>query len=399
LPIGRPAGALLGAVLMVAAGALTPAESYAAIDGDTLILLFGMMLLTGELAEVGFFDRASGWLLRAGRTPRRLLVVVALGSGALSAFLVNDTVCLFVTPVLLVACRQAGLPVAPYLIALATSANIGSAATLVGNPQNMLIGTMSGLSFPRFLAIAGPAAALALALNAALLVLVYGRRLPVRLGSDSQAGDHAPARPPLGPMPPPPPLPPRFLLVCAALAAVVTAFFAGAHLGYATLTGAALLLCTHRRDASATLARVDWSLLVFFSGLFIVVAGLRTTGLVDLAWTAVAPHLDLGSPAGLVSFSTAMTVGSNLVSNVPLVMLAGPYLPSLGNPDAGFVLLAFTTTIAGNLTLVGSVANIIVAEGARASGGLGFLEHLRFGLLSTPLTLAAGVPLIACLAG
>ncbi len=390
--MGRPAGALLGAVLMVAVGALTPAESYAAIDGDTIVLLFGMMLLTGELAAVGFFDRASGWLLRAGRTPRRLLVVVALGSGLLSALLVNDTVCLFMTPVLLVACRQAGLPAAPYLIALATSANIGSAATLVGNPQNMLIGTMSGLNFPRFLALAGPAAAVALALNTALLVIVYGRRLPARLTAGPQTDSDAPARPPL------PPNPPRIWHVSAGLCAVIAAFFAGAHLGYATLTGATLLLATRRRDATATLARVDWALLVFFSGLFIVVAGLRTTGLVDSAWAAVAPHIDLKTALGLASLSAAMTAGSNLVSNVPLVMLVGPYLPSLGDPDAGFVLLAFTTTIAGNLTLVGSVANIIVAEGARDAGGLGFLEHLRFGLLTTPLTLAAGVPLIVWLA-
>lgn len=368
---------------MVAVGALTPAQSYAAIDGDTIVLLFGMMLLTGELADVGFFDRASGWLLRAGRTPHRLLVVVAVGSGLLSALLVNDTVCLFMTPVLLVTCRQAGLPVAPYLIALATSANIGSAATLVGNPQNMLIGAMSGLSFTRFLSLAGPAAALALAVNTALLLAVYGPRL--------SAIPETPARPAPGPHAP---MTPAFWWVTTALAAVIIAFFAGAHLGYATLTGAALVLCTRRRDAGAALARVDWSLLVFFSGLFIVVAGLRSTGLVDLAWSHLAPHLDLASAKGLATFSGAMAVGSNLVSNVPLVMLVGPYLPALGDPETGYVLLAFTTTLAGNLTLVGSVANIIVAEGARESGGLGFLEHLRFGLLTTPLTLLAGVWLI-----
>lgn len=385
LPIGRPAGALLGAVLMVAVGALTPAQSYAAIDGDTIVLLFAMMLIAGELGDLGLVSRASAAVVRAGHTPRRLLVVVALGSGVLSAALVNDTVCLFLTPVILAACRRAGLPPAPYLIALATSANIGSAATLVGNPQNMLIGTMSGLSFARFLALVGPAAAVALALNTLLLLAFYARHLPATIAAPP---DDAP----------PAPSPASSLAVTAIVLGVFAAFFAGAHLGYASLAGATAILVVRRRDAAAALSRVDWSLLVFFAGLFVVVAGLRTTGLVDQAWQAVAPHLELHTAGGLAAFSAAMTVGSNVVSNVPLVMLAGPYLPELGSPDAAFALLAYTTTLAGNLTLVGSVANIIVAEGAKSVGGIGFLEHLRFGLITTPLTLAAGVPLIVWLA-
>src|SRR5262249_55307048 len=145
LPLDRAAGALLGAVLMVAVGALSPEESYRAIDHNTIVLLFGMMLLTNYVDKAGFFEKLAGAILDLVRSPRRLLAVVAILSGVLSAFLVNDTVCLFLTPVVVALCRRSKLPMGPYLIAVATSANIGSAATLVGNPQNMIIGSLSGI--------------------------------------------------------------------------------------------------------------------------------------------------------------------------------------------------------------------------------------------------------------
>jgi len=389
LPIGRPAGALLGATLMVTVGALTPEEAYEAVDHDTIALLFGMMVIIASLAATGFFEAASDAVLRAARTPVRLLVSVSLLAGVLSAFMVNDTVCLFMTPVVVAACRRASLPMGPYLIALATSANIGSAATLVGNPQNMLVGSMSGISFSTFLAWAGPAAAVALLVNAGLLVLAYRRRVGAAFGAD--ADDH---RPPLTTCDRR-----RMTLVLVVVAAVIIAFFAGAHLGTATLAGAAFLVVARRRDGSETFARVDWSLLVFFVGLFIVVAALRQTGLVDDAWQAAAPALGYDTTPGLAGFVGFATVGSNVVSNVPMVLLTGPYLPLLGEPDLGWVLLAYVTTVAGNLTLVGSVANIIVAEGAGPHYELGFFEFLRFGLVSTLITLAVGVPIILATVG
>jgi Na+/H+ antiporter NhaD/arsenite permease-like protein len=382
LPIGRPAGALLGAVLMVALGVLTPAESFAAVDDGTIVLLLGMMLVTAYLDAAAFFDRVVGLLLRTCRTPWGLLVVVAVAAALLSAFLVNDAVCLFLTPVVVAACARARLPMGPYLIALATSANIGSAATLVGNPQNMIIGGLSGLGFVPFLARSGAAALAGLVVNVALLRAYYGRALPATL-------------PTLEPLEVPPAT--RGLArASVVLAGVVVGFFAGGHLGYTALAGAVALIVLERQEPRAAFARVDWALLVFFCALFVVVRGLASTGVVEAVWDRGAGRLDLSTPAGAGLFSALVALGSNVVSNVPLVLLAGPHVARLPGPQAelGWLILAFASTVAGNLTLIGSVANIIVAEGAKDRYTLGFFEYLRFGAVSTVLVLAAGVPVL-----
>lgn len=386
LPIGRPAGALLGAVAMVGLGVLTPKQSYAAINQDTIALLLGMMLITAYLDEAAFFDWVVSRFLAWCRTPWQLLLLVAVLSAVLSAFLVNDTVCLFMTPIVVLTCTRAKLPMGPFLIALATSSNIGSAATLVGNPQNMIIAHLSRLPFLRFLAVAGPAAAVGLLVNVGLLWLYYGRRLPDRLeveaaaagAQEEQARDPAKLR--------------RVLLV---VGLVVLGFLADCDLGYTTLAGACALIVLDRVEPRRAFERVDWTLLVFFCGLFVVVAGLERTGFVERVWTAARPNLDLSTTSGLDLFAVLVVVGSNLVSNVPLVLLTGPYLEGLGAPPlVGWGALAFVSTIAGNLTLIGSVANIIVAEGAKEHYTLGFVEYLRFGLVSTLLVLAAGLPVL-----
>jgi len=380
LPIGRPAGALLGAVLMVAVGALTPEQSYAAIDHNTIVLLFGMMLLTGYLSRAGFFEWAAVRVLSACRTPCQLLLTLSAFAAVLSAFLVNDTVCIFLTPVVVATCLKAGLPMGPYLIALATSANIGSAATLVGNPQNMIIGSLSRFPFGEFMVRSGAAVIAGLLINAALLWLYYRKKLPERFAE--------------APGPNPPVDRARLTLAGVVTVGVVTGFFAGLHLGYTTLAGVMVLVVAEREDSSDLFARVDWRLLVLFSSLFIVVEGLARTGIVEEAWAAARPQLSFDRPRGLFLFTGLMVLGSNVVSNVPMVLLSGPHLGELGSPQLGWVLLAFTTTVAGNLTILGSVANIIVAEGARKHYQLGFLDYLRFGLVSTVLVLAAGVPVV-----
>lgn len=382
LPIGRPAGALLGAFLMVVVGALTPAQTYAAIDGDTILLLFAMMGLVAYVERAGFFEWAAGHAIRRARTPRGLLVAVSLLSGVLSAFLVNDTVCVFLTPLVVLTGQKARLPLGPYLIATATSANLGSAATLVGNPQNMIIGGQSGLSFAAFAGLAAPAAALALALNTGLLLLYYGRVLgAATLEPPATTRPHGP----------------RLARVGIAVAGVIFAFFSGAHLGYAALGGLVALIVAERSDPQEIFARIDWPLLVFFAGLFVVVAGLAATGLVDAAWQAAGPWLSHGSASGLAALTALYVAGSNLVSNVPMVLLAAPGVAAEDSVLA-WVLLGFVTTVAGNLTLIGSVANIIVAEKARGAHELGFLEYLRFGLVSTLLVLAVCVPALVLLA-
>lgn len=377
LPIGRPAGALLGTVLMVLIGALSPKETYEAIDYDTIVLLFGTMTLTVYLERAGFFEWLARIILSACPTPVTLLWGVAALSGGLSAFLVNDTVCVFLTPVVVAACRRGELPPGPYLIGLATSANIGSAATLVGNPQNMIIGSLSGFPFGQFVLFAAPAAGIGLLLNMLLLYVFYYRRLP--------SGIHPSASPAA-------PVDRKHLLMALAVTVgVILGFFAGFHLGYTALTGVAFLILADRKDPRDIFSRVDWSLLLFFCCLFVVVHGLAKTGIVEWSWKESAPYLSFSNAQGLFLFSSLMTIGSNLLSNVPMVLLTGPHLHELGSSQLGWVLLAFTTTVAGNFTLIGSVANIIVAERARDHYTLGFREYLRFGLPSTILVLIAGV--------
>ncbi len=380
VPIGRPAGALVGAVLMVAVGALTPAQSYAAIDGDTLLLLFGTMALTVYLDRAHFFAVLAEVLLKRCRTGFGLLATLALASGLLSALLVNDTVCVFMTPLVIAACQRARLPLGPYLIALPTSANVGSAASLVGNPQNMIIGSMSGYGFGDFMLHAGPAAIAGLLVNVALLYVFYGRHLPREL-------------------PPPVNAPAvtrgaRLGWVVAVSLLVVVGYFAGLHMGYTTLAGVALLILGERAEPREVFARVDWSLLLFFAALFVVVAALERTGLIAAVWQHASAYMGLDTVGGAAAFTGLLAALANLVSNVPAVLLAGPYLSQQGAAPLGWVLLSYVTTVAGNLTLVGSVANLIVAERAKHVYGLGFVEYLRFGAAATVATLLVGVPVI-----
>lgn len=380
LPIGRPAGAMAGAVGMVAVGALTPEQAWHAVDGPTITLLLGMMLFTAYVERARLFDAVAVALLRARPSPVALLVAVATASAALSAVLVNDTVCLFFTPLVLTVCRQRRLPPVPYLLALATSANVGSAATLVGNPQNMLIGSMSGLSFARWLAVVGPATLAGFAAHLGFLVVTQrGRLVPDGVPDGAE---------------PPPALGREAALVGVVGAAILLGFLAGWDLGTTTLAGVVVLFLAHRREPTEAIGKVDGSLLLFFAGLFVVVAGLGTTGLPDRAWAALAPHVSLTTPAGLATVTASLALGSNLVSNVPLVLLVGDSLASLGHPERAWALLGFVTTIAGNLTLVGSVANIIVAEQAKGTVELGFVEYLRVGFPSAVLVLAVGVPVV-----
>jgi Na+/H+ antiporter NhaD/arsenite permease-like protein len=372
LPIGRPAGALLGAVLMVAVGGLTPRQSYERIDHDTIALLFGMMLITAHLERAGFFAWSGERLLVACHgSPRRLLGGLSLLAAVLSALLVNDTVCLFLTPIVVAACRRGGLPLGPYLLTLATSANIGSVATPVGNPQNMIIGNHSVL--------AGPVTLLCLGLNLLLLWAFYGRRLPARV-------EHLEGAPEVDPR--------RLRWVALVSAVAVAGMFLGWDEGWTAIGGGVALLVLLRDEPQEIFARVDWALLVFFSALFIVVGALDATGLVARAFQALTPHMHLDTAAGTATWTAGMLVGSNLVSNVPLVTLASPYMHQFGDPTLAWILLAFVTTVAGNLTLIGSVANIIVAERAQPEYTLGFVEYLLFGVPSTLLVLAAGVPFL-----
>jgi Na+/H+ antiporter NhaD/arsenite permease-like protein len=361
--------ALIGAILVLLFGVLTPNAAYAAIDWNTLSLLFAMMVFTTHLRLAGFFDLAGQALARSSRSPGWFLAILLLASALLSALFINDTVVLLLTPLIIRVTLAGGLNPLPFLMGLAVSANIGSMATPIGNPQNILIASTAGLGFGDFLGALTVPAIVSLAVAWGLIVLVYRKSW----------------RGAVQPLPPRPPRIHRALLVkCAvALAVMLTGFMLGWPLALAALAGAAVLLVTRRVNPGKVLAHIDGSLLLLFSGLFIVTRAVESTHGFQalLAWARPLLSENLGL------FSALSALLSNLISNVPAVMVLKPLIPGLADPHRAWIALAAASTLAGNLTLFGSVANLIVAESARRAGiTLGFVEYLKVGL---PLALAS----------
>ena len=384
LPLNRPAAALLGAVLMIATGVMTPERAYRAINYDTLVLLLGMMLISAYLYLAHFFEWAAGLVLKFSRTPERLLLYVTLTSGILSALLVNDTICLMLTPLVVAVIRRGKLPLLPFLIALATSANVGSVATLVGNPQNMIIGHFSGISFPEFSRTLLPAAVVGLAIN--FFILRYGFRKMLRETSISR-GEHRIPKLERG----------LFALVCVVFVSIFAGFLAGLNLAWTAMAGAALVMVLARRDTHDVLKLVDWHLLLFFAALFVVVDGLSDTGLPDAIYSRLQPIFGASVPAQAWNLAWFSVLGSNIFSNVPFVLVAGSWVARFTEPVLMWKVLALATTFAGNLTIIGSVANMIVVESARDHIQVGFWDYARFGIPITILTTAVGVVMLLVL--
>lgn len=386
MPVGRPAAALIGAVVMVMVGALSPAAAYQAIDGNTLVLLIALMALSSFLEQAGLFARLAELASASKLSPSALMTALVFVSGVLSALLLNDTVCIFLTPVVCAVCVRRGLPLGPYLLALATSSNIGSAGTLVGNPQNILIGSLGPLDFGGYARVVAPAALAGLFANALLLWLVFGRALARSVAGRMRV------------QPTPPEALPRIKLGPVLVASLVLCGYGtGHHLAFTTLAGVAALVVLSRREPTRMFESIDWPLIVFFAALFVVVSAFASTGYPDAAFKLAAPHLALYTNSGVAWLTSYTLVGSNLFSNVPLVMLTAPLLQTLADPERGFLLLGYVSTVAGNLTLLGSVANLIVAERARPHYELGFFEYLRFGVASTLVALVVGVPIVCLL--
>jgi Na+/H+ antiporter NhaD/arsenite permease-like protein len=395
--IGRPAGVLLGTVLMVFAGVVGPQQAFTLVNWDTIILLLGMMVITEHLAETGFFDLAVAWLERRRFGPAGLLAILVFGSGILSAFLVNDIVCVFFTPLLVLLLRRRRLPPLPFLVALATSSNIGSAMALTGNPQNMIIGALSGLAYGRFFLLMLPIGLLGLGLNYGLLLVLYRKAL-TGVPSDQaiaavQTDSGLPGAVGSGPDLEPgqglawPKYRRRTLFVSIL---VVLGFFVLPDLPWTALAGAVLLLFLCNRDEAAILRRIDWNLLLFFAGLFVVTGALQVSGATELISDSATRFLG-NSGRHIWLFGGISVLASNIFSNVPYVLIIADTLRQLPEPELMWYTLAFASTVAGNLTLIGSVANIIVAEKSRALHELGFFEFLRFSLPSTLLVTAMGL--------
>ena len=378
--LNRPAASLIGAVAMVVAGVLTPQQAYAAIDLDVIVFLLGLMLIVGYLEVGKFFEWAAESVVRRAGTPHRLLAAAVVGGGLLSALFVNDTVCLVVTPVLLVALGPLGVRPVPYLLGLAMGANVGSVVSVTGNPQNMLVGIWSGTSFGGFFVHMLPVGAGGLVITYVLLRRAFRAEL-ARPFSRPAAGNPVALDRPL------------VIKGLAAFGVAVAGWLAGWPLPGVAIAAGALMVLVARRDPAYAIERVDWDLLLFFASLFVVMRGLEATGAVAWIDRRALALIQGASPwrdAAVVS--GVMVMLSNLISNVPAVILWRGTVPTLPDPALVWRVVAMSATFAGNLLLIGSVANLIVAEKAEAAGiRIGFWEYARVGIPVTLLTMVWGV--------
>lgn len=395
--VSRAAAAMAGAAACVLSGILTPPAAYSSIDGDTLVLLLGMMVLAAHLNHAGFFDWGAALALRTTRSPGGLLTLVVFSVGLLSAVLVNDAVCVLLTPVLVRLIRRMHLGGTLFLMATATSANIGSVMTIVGNPQTILVGSLGHLSFRGYFALMAPLGLACLALNRVLLPRFFPLHRGVSESSRRQAewldapfddADELPTdfrhtltselRRPL-------------LLQClVSVGAALVGFFAGLSPAWSALGAASLLLLLAGWEPRAAIKQVDWQLLLYVVGLFVVVGTLRHHGASEAIFSLLRPWIgDTPFQQGW-ALTLLTSVGCNVVGNIPFVLVASEWMPEWIQPRTGWMVLAMASTFAGNLMLTSSMATMLVRDAGRDIATLGFVEHLRYGIVITLLTTLLG---------
>jgi Na+/H+ antiporter NhaD/arsenite permease-like protein len=368
LVVNRAGVALLGAVALLAAGVVDSSEAWASVDMPTMSLLFGLMLVSAQLRLGGFYTLLARRIAQTKSSASGLLLLVMLAGAGLSALLVNDIVCLAMTPILVEGTLRRGLNPVPFLLGLACASNIGSAATLIGNPQNMLIGQVGGLPFGAFMLDALPPVL-------ASLLAAWG--IIRTLSRNDWNLDRQVIPAPAVEFRPWPTIKGCLLMGFA----LVGFLFLDMPREVVALTAGGLVLLSRRTESRVVFALVDWQLLLLFLGLFVVNHAVAQVGLLDrmfegVRWLGVAVE----QPAWLFALTAVM---SNIISNVPAVMLLLPVSPT---PQAR-LLLALVSTLAGNLFLLGSIANLIVAEQAARQGVyITWRRHLRVGL---PVTLAS----------
>ena len=371
--VDRTGAAIIGASLMVGVNALSLQDAQQAINFDTIILLFGMMIVVANLQLSGFFSLVAERVVEHAHRPLLLLTAIVGVAGFFSAFFVNDTMCLVLTPLVLEIADATRRNPVPYLLAVAVASNIGSVATITGNPQNMMIGSFSGIPYRQFLTALAPVAVIGLALAVVVIFLSYRDEFTARARVDVAKREvHVDRR-----------LMWKSLIASLAMIAL---FFAGWPVPKVAVVVGALLLITRRVNPEKIYRRIDWGLLVMFAGLFVVIAGIENTALEkDLA--EFAGHIHLGNVFLLSAFSAVL---SNVVSNVPAVLMFKPFAAHLGHPNQFWLTLAMSSTLAGNLTVLGSVANLIVLQQARRRVQIGFWEYFRVGAPLAMLTIVVG---------
>jgi Na+/H+ antiporter NhaD/arsenite permease-like protein len=373
LRIDRTGASIVGASLMVAFGVLSFTDALQAVDWPTIVLLLGMMIVVANLRLSGFFRVSSAFVVQRAHGPKSLLAGVVLVTGVFSAFFVNDTMCIVMTPLVLEITLALGRNPVPYLLGVAMSSNAGSVATITGNPQNMMIGSLSHIPYRLFIWKLAPVALVSLLLTWIILVAFYKTEFrgaafvqtdPLRVRVNA-------------------PLLWKSLFVAVGM---VACFFAGWPVAQVAIVAGAMLLVTRRVKPEKVYHEIDWPLLALFAGLFVVVAAVERTSL-DADLFRVASRFGLHKVPVLTFFAAFL---SNIVSNVPAVLLFRPVMSHLADPARGWLTLAMATTLAGNFTILGSMANLIVVQRARREVKIGFWEYFRAGSVLTVLTLAFG---------
>lgn len=368
LALDRTGVALVGAIALLIAGKIEATEAWLAVDVSTIALLFGLMIVSAQLRLGGFYVAVTRWIASLPVQPRLLLAILIAIAALLSAILANDIVCLAMTPILIEGCAQRRLNPLPYLLGLACASNIGSAMTLIGNPQNMLIGQTLRLSFSAYLGDAVVPSMLSLGFTWAILAYCFNNHWESSFTT-----------------PLPESIPFNGWQTAKGLAVVlvlmIVFLFIPVPRDVSAMGAAGLLLMSRKMASRQIIGLVDWHLLVLFIGLFMINHTLSTSGNLALIVNTLERFgIDLAQPAWLFSITAVL---SNMVSNVPAVMLL---LPFAEHEPAGSI-LALSSTLAGNLIVVGSIANIIVIEKAREMGvEVSWVEHAKIGI---PVTIGS----------
>ena len=371
--IDRTGAALAGAVAMVVSGALSESAAEHAIDFHTIALLLGMMIVVANLRLSGAFAFFARAMLSRARSGFGMLAMTVAASGLLAAFFINDVVCLGLTPLVIDAAEIADVDPIPLLLGLATASNIGSAATITGNPQNMIVAGFAYLDYSSFAIHLAPAAIIGLVVDYTVIAAVYRRSL----GAPRALVDTAPRTIRVN----------RPLMIKSSIVTLgaLAMFIAGYPTHLVAMSAGVILLFTRRIKPARVYRLIDWTMLAMFTGLFIVVAGFETTGF----QTEVVNLVGVQRLTHPVTLTVVVAILSNIASNVPAVLLFRPLYPMLGGSRAVAMLIASASTYAGNLTVVGSIANLIVIEQARLRKiNVTFVDYLRVGVPITLITLA-----------
>ena len=365
----RPTSALLGAALMIIFGIVSINQALESIDISILFLLIGMMIIVSVFEISGFFNWAVTKLVSFSKTSGTLLIIISVSTAFLSALFLNDAIVLFFTPIILKISKETNINPEPFLLSEIFSANIGSVATEIGNPQNAYIAIESHIPFFYYSSLLLPISIASLIISISIIYLFYKKEMRIKITAvkKKQEIKH-----------------PNLLYAgVITMLAILVSFFFVQDIAFVPFIGASILLfitpLIANEDPRKIIKEVDWGIILFFIGLFIVLEGVNVSGILSAMMNLFATYgMPLHNPVWYVTF---VTVLSNLVSNVPAVMLLSP----VTHQTSFWLALAMASTLAGNATIIGAAANIIVLEISSAYGIE--INWLRFSRVGFPVTL------------